>query len=56
MASAEDFQVAWAKAMLTVPNFYQYMQVIGDSQTIQDFMIFALTHLGEEKHSTTEGN
>lgn len=56
VASAEEFQVAWAQAMLTVPNFYQYMQYLGDSQTIQDFMIFALTHLGEEKHATTEGN
>lgn len=49
-ASAEEFQVAWAKAMLTVPNFYQYAQYLGDDQTVQDFMIFALTHLG------TEGN
>ena len=49
-ASAETYQQAWASALLTVPNFTDYLKMIDDELSTESFIIFALTHLG------TEGN
>ena len=54
-ASAETYQQAWASALLTVPNFTDYLKMVDDELSTESFIIFALTHLGEEKHTTTEG-
>ena len=53
----EDYQSAWATAMLTVPGFVAYMQSVNDTASVEAFVIFVLTHYGTEvTTTTTEGN
>lgn len=46
----ERDQMAWGKAMLTVPGFVSFLQANGLREPAESFIIYALTHFGTEEN------